>query len=98
MTKFASLRDYLAGLDRLGDLQHVMQKDRLESGGRERDSLQHRTPAARVHAQHRGSMTGNARDTGGGRTDPGPASAKRAPTPQSNDRENATFNVKEGSS
>jgi 3-polyprenyl-4-hydroxybenzoate decarboxylase len=26
ITKFASLRDYLAGLDRLGDLQHVMQK------------------------------------------------------------------------
>jgi hypothetical protein len=26
MTKFASLRDYLPGLDRLGDLQHVMQK------------------------------------------------------------------------
>jgi 3-polyprenyl-4-hydroxybenzoate decarboxylase len=43
MTKFASLRDYLAGLDRLGDLQHVMHKIdwNLEAAAAIRYSTEH---------------------------------------------------------
>jgi 3-polyprenyl-4-hydroxybenzoate decarboxylase len=43
MTKFASLRDYLAELDRLGDLQHVTQKIdwNLEAAAAIRYSTEH---------------------------------------------------------
>lgn len=47
MTKFASLREYVAGLDRLGDLQHVKQKTdwNLEAAAAIRYSTEQRRPA-----------------------------------------------------
>jgi 4-hydroxy-3-polyprenylbenzoate decarboxylase len=47
MTTFASLRDYLAALDRLGDLQHVKQQTdwNLEAAAAIRYSTEHRRPA-----------------------------------------------------
>jgi UbiD family decarboxylase len=47
MTKFASLRDYLAALDRLGDLQHVKQEIdwNLEAAAATRYSTEQQRPA-----------------------------------------------------